>query len=297
MTAPRRHRASPGNDARQRGFVLIAVLWILSALAGLLAIFNAYTLTTLSGGDVYVRQARTDALMTGVVEMTAFALQRRQGGATPKSGVFDFRIGDAFAHVVYEDESLRIDLNTAPPDVLSRLFVGFGEKAAVAEIYANRIAGWRTRTDVDGLNDEDRAYKAAGLGYLPRKAPFESVEELWNVMGLPPALVAATVPLVTIFNQRGEPDRGNAATGVLDADSAQPLADPAQGAASGLPGARATGARRNRERQLKPTRLDIRLTDRDGRLSHSEVVVMTLRDGDEPYYVLSWRDGDRSSPR
>ena len=39
-----------------------------------------------------------------------------------------------------------------------------------------------------------------GLKYAPRQAPFENVAELRFVLGIPPKLVEAAMPFVTIFN-------------------------------------------------------------------------------------------------
>lgn len=278
-------------SARQDGFVLIAVLWILSALAGLIAIFSAYTLTSAANSDVYVRQVRADAVVAGAVELAVMALTRDPKTPPPAFGALNFRIADAYANVGFESEARRVDLNMAGEDSLSRVFVDLGVKSAAAEIYVARIIGWRTRSDQDASNAEDLEYKAAGLGYWPRKASFEQADELWSLLGLPPALIEAALPRLTLYAPRVETssapqqDRSGGLT-------PPPAARPSTAAPQPHPFATSADAGR-----LQPTRLDIRVTFDDGRNAAAEVVVTSLRDGDEPYYVLSWRDGDRRTPR
>ena len=91
--------------------------------------------------------------------------------------------------VSFVSEAARIDLNAAPKDLLANLFAGLGAGPEDAAQYADRIIGWRTPPKADAAEDEVSLYRAAGLAYSPRQAPFAHVNELALVLGLPPALV------------------------------------------------------------------------------------------------------------
>jgi general secretion pathway protein K len=80
------------------------------------------------------------------------------------------------------------------------LFAALGAKPAAADQFADRVVGWRTRPKPNAQDEEEAIYRAAGLNYLPRRAPFNSVNELWLVLGLPPEIVERALPFVTIYS-------------------------------------------------------------------------------------------------
>jgi len=93
----------------------------------------------------------------------------------------------------------RIDLNAAPKELLSGLFAGLGASRASADAYADRIIGWRTAPG-SGTPDESSYYRAAGLLYSPRTAPFQHVAELGLVLGIPEVLVERATPFLTVYS-------------------------------------------------------------------------------------------------
>src|SRR5215471_15841389 len=199
------------------GFVLVAVLWILSALAALAAIYAIYVANTavaVAGSDDAIE---ADALMSASVELTAYQLFGMPAQARPTRGAFDFRLGRANVAVEFCSEAARIDLNEAPKELLSGLFIALGAQPDAAPQYADRVVGWRT-TPKTGERDEEAAlYHASGLPYFPRGAPFEHVGELGLVLGLPPALVERALPHVTVFSRLDRVNARDAAPEVLAA--------------------------------------------------------------------------------
>src|SRR5262249_42542521 len=109
-------------------------------------------------------------------------------------------------------EAARIDLNAAPKALIAGLFAVLGAQADAAEQYAERVVGWRSPPKVNVQDSEDALYRAAGLLYSPRRSAFNHVDELWLVLGLPPALVERALPFVTVYSGRQD-------VNVLDAPS------------------------------------------------------------------------------
>ena len=174
--------------ASQRGFVIVAVLWILVALSSLAMIFSVYLSVSAHALAVGDDALRTEALVSTSAELTAYRLSLARD-KKPSHGSFHFRMDDADVAIVFLSEAARIDLNFAPKEILAGLFAGLGASKQAAADQADRIVGWRTRPVPGSANDEEAFYASAGLGYAPRQSLFTHVNELALVAGLPPVLV------------------------------------------------------------------------------------------------------------
>src|SRR5919198_4114932 len=146
--------AHRGKQAASDGFVLVAVLWILSAFAALAAIYSIYVANTamaVAGSDDAVE---AEALMSASLELTAYQLIDMPEESRPTRGAFNFRLGRANVAVEFCSEAARIDLNEAPKELLSGLFVALGAQQDEAAQYADRIIGWRTTPQNGAQNTE-----------------------------------------------------------------------------------------------------------------------------------------------
>ena len=280
------------------GFIIVAVLWILGALAALASIYAIYVTNTALSLSVNDDRLQADALVSAGLELTAYRLSAQNVDTRPTQGAFRFRMGRADVAVDFRSEAARIDLNLAPKELLAGLFAALGAPYDAAESYADRIIGWRQKGNVAGENNEAAAYRTAGLSYGPRQGPFPDVGELWLVLGLPPALVERALPFVTVFSGRADvdvldaapevvaalpgmtPDRlygilGQRGPGAANAQIVQGLLGSAQGAST-------QGA--------KAMRVTVRIAFDDGRRVSAETVILPLDDADEPFRVLLWHD-------
>jgi len=275
-------------QASSDGFVLVAVLWILSALAALAAIYAIYVANTavaVAGSDDAIE---ADALMSASVELTAYQLFGMPAQARPTRGAFDFRLGRANVAVEFCSEAARVDLNEAPKELLSGLFIALGAQPDAARQYSERVVGWRTTPKTDARDEEAALYRASGLPYSPRGAPFEHVGELGLVLGLPPALVERVLPHVTVFSGL---DRINARDAAPEVLAAVPGMTPAglTGAGRAAPAATGSGAQPFVTAEGSPaTRVTARISFDNGRRITSEAVILP-GDGSEPFRILSWR--------
>jgi general secretion pathway protein K len=290
------------------GFIIIAVLWILIALATLASVYSIYVSNSALAVSVMDDRLQADELVSASLELTAYRLTVPKDTLRPTRGQFAFRLGRANVVVNYSSETARLDLNMAPKPLLAGFFMALGVSNDNADRYADRIIGWRKPPNPTDLGNEAALYRAAGLSYVPRSAPFAHANELWLVQGLPPALVRRTMPFVTVFSGRPDVNVFDAApelvaalpgmtparlasflnqreTAVADKDSLARLLGPGQ------PGATAEGS--------NAFRVKIDIAFRNGWRTGSEVVIL-LDAADEPFQVLSWRndiDTDPDQPR
>jgi len=278
------------------GFIVVAVLWILGALATLASIYAVYVIDTATAFAVHDDRLQAQALVSASLELTAHqvtALPQKR----PSSGAFGFRMGRANVSVQYRSESARIDLNNASKELLAGFFAALGASRE-AEFYADRIIGWRNAPG-DGEDRETSVYRTAGRRYGPRGAPFPHVGELGLVFGLPEVLVERALPLVTVYSGGGKVNVMDAAPEVIAAlpgmtpdllhtvlvqRTATPqngeilmsLLGPAQGDAT--------------VEASRAMRVTVSVSFDNGRRTAAEAVIYIGDNDAEPYRVLSWRD-------
>ena len=145
----------------ERGFVIVAVLWIIMALSALAVIFSLYLSASAQALALNDTALQTEALVSASLELTAYQLTLAGDKARPSRGSFHFRMDDADVLVTFSSEAARIDLNFAPKEVLAGLFAGLGATRAAATEDADRIIGWRTRPVPGSTNDEEALYRLA----------------------------------------------------------------------------------------------------------------------------------------
>jgi len=320
------HTRGASRQKGSAGFILVAVLWILAALATLASIFSIYLANTAVSLSVNDNAIQSEALVVASLELTAYqvSVPKQAGPATgananvpqrpirsdpnvpppPTRGDFSFRLGRANVAVNFISEAARIDLNSASPQLVANFFTGLGIERQQAEEYAERIDGWTAKPrPVSRLStaedSEEALYRAAGRSYSPRGGPFAHIDELSLVLGLPPALIERAKPFLTVY--------GGTQIDVLDAAPEVVAAIPGltPNLLSKLAEARSAGADAQAVGRLLGTlplqgvvsieggdtyRVQVRIRYDNGRQDASEVVIVTGLT-DKPYRVLWWRDG------
>lgn len=306
MRAVSPRRGTRTANGRQRGFIVVAVLWILAALAALVLVYLGYVTNTAVTVAGTADRVQTDALVNAGIELTAYRLSGRGEAAPPTSGTFDARIGAGRVSVTFRSEAARIDLNMAPKGLLAGLMMTIGAGADDAAVYADRILAWRSSTEAGQDNPEDAYYRTLGAAYLPRHAPFPHVDELWLVRGIPPAVVERMLPFVTVFsNMRtvnvldAAPQVVAALPGMTPQTLQQVLRE------RGSPGANPrslvglAGSGNATLEGSRAYRLTVAVESPTRRQSSAEIVILLLDSTDEPYRVLSWHnafDGSAGKP-
>jgi general secretion pathway protein K len=287
----------PGDlSSPDRGFIIVAVLWLVAALAALAVIFSGYLSS--SARSLALNDRALEALVSAGVELAAYQLQLAGKDARPSRGVFQARLNGAELAVTFVSEAARLDLNAAPKELLANLLTVLGAQRDDARQFADRIAGWRTGATPESAGHEDALYLAAGRSYTPRQAPFAHVNELGLVLGPPPALVERALPFLTVFSGAPGIDVLSAPPELIAAlpgmtpltlkeflrDRASLPNDPAAIAAA-LGGAKAFAT----VQKSQAYRLLIGVHLQNGRRAAAEVVI-SLDGQEDPYRVLSWQD-------
>jgi general secretion pathway protein K len=293
---------SSGKRRNTRGFIVIAVLWILAALSALVLIYLTYVTNTAVVVTGSTDRVQAEALESAGVELAVYQLTSVNEAARPTSGTFDAKVGAGRVTVTFRSEAARIDLNAAPKRLLTGFITGLGAPPSDAAGYADHILAWRAPTELGDDDPENSFYRISGVAYLPRHAPFPAAEELWLVKGIPPAIIERMLPFVTVFSNLASVNILDAAPQVVAAlpgmtpENLQELltqrADPRQDPKSLLGIAGGEGATLAGS---KTYRITVGVEAGNGRRRAAEAVILPLEGGAEPYRVLSWRNASDGS--
>jgi len=209
------------------GFVLVSVLWLLALLTlVVLVLLTAVRLDVRTTGQV-IGHAEAETLADGLMRLVALRLGDRDRRPLADAGLA--RDGtpvrcehrNAAVAIAVTDVGGLVDLNAASPALLEWLLRGLGAAPDRAAALAAAIADFRDEHDAPGVNGaESDAYRAAGLGHGPKKAPFETTTELDQVLGMDLALLNRLRTVATVHSHQPGIDPKVAPREVLSAAAA-----------------------------------------------------------------------------
>ena len=288
---------------RQQGVALLIVLWVLvllSIVSGTLALLsraeNLEARTLFDG---------TRARMGAVAGIQRAVYEMRNPDQDSKwiadGRDYQFQLDDVLVTVAVTDESGKLDLNAATPELLYNLLFNHSNDAQWSEAMVDVIQDWRDEDDATRpLGAEADAYAAADLSWIPPNQPFVTVEELQQVLGMTYPIYQQIEPALTVFSGRSDVNAGFAPQQAL-------LALPQMNAAA------AQDLIMQREQQTGLDRQPLLLPDgttavaRGGGLTYSVRSRGTLNNGaffqvettfrlgtdllGRPYRVVRWREG------
>lgn len=198
---------SSSNSTRQAGLALVSVLWLLLLLTVLASgvSVNSRNQGRQSENIATATQLRQGAEAGQQLALLALAQAPEQRPWQADGSPNVAQLDDMEVHVALFNESGRIDLNAAGPELLDGLLATVEPDAALRARLVDAILDWRDRDNLRRLNGAELDdYLAAGLDYGPANAPFTSVEELQRVQAMTPALYRQIRHSLTILN----PSRG-----------------------------------------------------------------------------------------
>lgn len=188
---------------KQSCAALMLVLWLIALLAALVGAFaltarvEALQGRTLSAGGraAEIARAGLEYALVRVADSDPVLHWR------PDGRPYRWRFDGAELEIRIVDETGKVDLNTADVALLIALLRHAGVEPAQAARLAAAIADWR---DTDPLTQpsggaEDPDYAAAGLAYGAKDAPFETVAEVEQVLGMTPEIYARLESSLTVF--------------------------------------------------------------------------------------------------
>lgn len=214
---PRSRLARRPSGRGDRGFVLVAVLWV-TALLSLYAIeFQSTTMefvrTTRNAVETAKAEFAADAgVRLAVLELIRGVAPATSAAAAPVTNAFSCQMPDgSVIRVVVEAEAGKVNINQASDELLKALLAGAGLDDQAAAKLSDAIADYRDPDNERRAQGAELAeYLAAGRAEGPKNAPFDSVEELADVLGVSDELFRSLRPYLTVHSGRGGIDARNA---------------------------------------------------------------------------------------
>jgi general secretion pathway protein K len=205
----------------------VSVLWLLALMTLVTMVLLTAVRVDVRAAGQFVRHAEAEALADGVMRLVALRLGDRDrrpldAAGLPRDGTpLLCGHGDAAVAVAVTDVAGLVDLNAASPALLEWLLRGLGVAPERAAALAAAIVDFRDEDDIPGVNGaESAAYRAAGLAHSPKNAPFETVTELDQVLGMDVALLGRLRAVTTVHSRQPGIDTFVAPREILDAAAA-----------------------------------------------------------------------------
>lgn len=204
MTVPRPRPAS------EDGFALMMVLGVVALLMLVAILLQRSVIAEVRSAALLAGRERIEALGDGLARLAL----RHLVVASPSGGLSGAirldgtprtcRIGQAVASISVVSTDGLVNLNLASPALMERVFSGIGLAPAEATRLAQDVVDFRSPGDesVSGGSKSAR-YFSAGLRHGPKTAPFATVAELDQVIGMSPDLLERLRPLVTVHSRFG----------------------------------------------------------------------------------------------
>jgi general secretion pathway protein K len=186
---------------RQKGAALLAVLWLSAALAAI-----AFSVASSVRGETErvatsEEDVRAYYIASGAIERAVLYMKWGQASARPDGSNPYYRPGqpkivlpfpDAEAIVDVIPEESKINVNSAPPGLLTRLMSALGATEDRAQLIAAAIVDWRQASRTAEASSFDQYYLSLQPSFRGRHASIEDVEELLSVQGMTPDLFYGT---------------------------------------------------------------------------------------------------------
>jgi general secretion pathway protein K len=294
---------------QQRGVALILVVWVIALMSVLLGSFALIARTeNLESRHMFDTTAARYAAEAGL-ERAVYELRRPDqltrwlGDGRP----YEFTFDNALVHVEITDESGKIDLNSADDTILQSLFVSIGLDITRAAALSDAIQDWRDPDDVTRPNGAEAAeYHSAGLSYVPRNAPFQTVSEVQQVLGMNYELYSRIEPAITIYAAGGTPNAAYAPLEVLrtlpgmtdqlaqEIIQARQQVAPGQAAASNLTLPDGTPIVANGGGNTYTIKSRATLPNGSSTVLDASIRLGGVGAAGKPYTVLRWRDDEAS---
>ncbi|MBB1073521.1 general secretion pathway protein GspK [Rhodoferax sp. 4810] len=191
------------NLRQQRGIALVIVLWVIALLSVIALGLTSTQRSTAALTRNYLAAAQFRAHAEAAITLTVLNLITRPSDIQvddaavwlPDGSTHLLQFDDTELEVQITNEASRLDVNQVTRDQWAILLELAGADVEQLDALADAILDWRDVDDLTQLNGaEDGDYEAAGLSYGARDAPFESVEELGQVLGMTPAVLARLAP-------------------------------------------------------------------------------------------------------
>jgi len=190
---------------RKRGFALVAVIWGLSIITLLILSFVTTSSLRLKTAFNIAGAAQAGFFADAAINMAILSLlseQNQHASDIVHDGKpFFCSMQGAAVVLSIEDESGKIDLNNATPEILKALFVGLGLEMSAANALADAIINFRAPSSIGAAADGQES-NDSGRPFGAKHAPFTTTLELDQVAGVDPTLFSKIARLMTVYSYR-----------------------------------------------------------------------------------------------
>ncbi len=191
----------------EEGIALIAVLWTLTLLSIIAIAFSLETRTSSliarnMAENAAARAAADAGIQRAILDLETSPSSPIEPRKFRTDGtVYAWRFGKTTVHISVQDEVGKVNLNQAPEALLAALFESVGVDSGKAHSLADAIADYRDSDDLPRVRGAEEAeYRDAGLGWGPKNAPFQTIEELQQVLGITTQIYSQVAPALTIYS-------------------------------------------------------------------------------------------------
>ncbi len=210
---------------KTKGFALILVLWVLSLLtimAGSFALSMRRESAIVAGIKNTAQAAavaETGVMLAELMLMSPDKIKRWQANGVIYQVTDSVLLGvdNAEVRIRLTAETGKIDINKADQKLLLALLAFSPLKNEKEQMQlSSAILDWRDQDDLINIDGaEKKEYLAAGLDYLPRNKPFQTINELQLVLGMNETLYQWMLPFVTIYSGKSTVNMAVASKEVL----------------------------------------------------------------------------------
>ena len=265
----------------------MAVLWILALLGIIAATFLRETRIETRIARNLLDSASAEALADAGVERAKLGLLDPDDETAWRADgtLYEFSLGEGRIQVRLQSEAGKVDLNRAPDEILLALFEVAGLSAADAVRFVDAVADFRDPDrEQRPAGAEDPDYAAAGFAHGAKDAPFGTIDELQQVLGMTREIYDRLAPNVTVYSGRR-----------IDPTVAPPMVLQVVRQLDQLPEADSdddvgTPAR------LRTVTVFVKATTAVGAVFNRTAVIRRSEDAVEPFQVLEWRQSWEALP-
>lgn len=192
--------------SQQKGIALVLVLWVALLMSVIAGGFALSARTESVQSRILFNQLQAEFLAEAGLNRAVFELRNPDPETRwiADGRSYEFTLDEAKINVQITDESGKIDLNLANEELLVGLFASVGVEFDEALALSDKIQDWRDPDEETRLaGAEDADYFSAGYTHGAKDAPFDTVPEILQVMGMSYELYRKIEPAITVYSGRG----------------------------------------------------------------------------------------------
>jgi general secretion pathway protein K len=191
--------------AREQGFALLVVLWVLSSAVMLVASFNSSVRSGTASAVSEVGLTKLEALLDAGFEVAAAHLidqnkKRRWLGDGRKHSI---EFSGAELSIAVTDANGLIDLNKSEPALLRAFFLKFTNSKIEASRYTDVIMRARDAAAKDRIVGVSNSADVGAQDTPPSEPAFIDVSQLGRMQGIPHDVFNEVAPFLTVFSDDG----------------------------------------------------------------------------------------------